>query len=110
VLPPSPTGTERPKPSPQKELKEIERDKASGVTIKVVGASLQKLVGYVKGMHGMRVTLHLLRSLCRQMIVCGTSPCCLLHIKQHATTPEQLTSCEVLQSPETIITNLLGFL
>ena len=35
--------------SVQKELKEIERDKASGVTIKVVGSSLQKLIGYVQG-------------------------------------------------------------
>ena len=37
-------------PCLQKELKEIERDKASGVTIKVVGSSLQKLIGYVQGM------------------------------------------------------------
>ncbi len=33
----------------QKELKEVERDKASGVTIKIVGSSLQKLIGYVQG-------------------------------------------------------------
>ena len=33
----------------QKELKEIERDKASGVTVEVLGNSLQRLRGYVKG-------------------------------------------------------------
>lgn len=33
----------------QKELKEIERDKASGVTVEVLGNSLQRLRGYVQG-------------------------------------------------------------
>jgi ubiquitin-conjugating enzyme (huntingtin interacting protein 2) len=33
----------------QKELKEIERDKTSGVTVKLVGANLQRLTGYVEG-------------------------------------------------------------
>jgi hypothetical protein len=34
---------------PQKELKEIERDKTSGVTVQVVGANLQRLTGFVNG-------------------------------------------------------------
>ncbi|GFR51947.1 hypothetical protein Agub_g14469 [Astrephomene gubernaculifera] len=33
----------------QKELREIERDTASGVTVKLKGTSLQQLVGYVPG-------------------------------------------------------------
>ncbi len=33
----------------QKELKEIERDKTSGVTVKLVGANLQRLTGFVQG-------------------------------------------------------------
>ncbi len=33
----------------QKELKEIERDKASGVTVQLKGNSLQHLIGYVEG-------------------------------------------------------------
>ena len=33
----------------QKELREIDRDKASGVTVEVLGNSLQQLRGYVKG-------------------------------------------------------------
>ena len=33
----------------QKELKEIERDKASGVTIQLTEGSLQKLTGFVEG-------------------------------------------------------------
>lgn len=33
----------------QKELKEIERDKTSGVTVKLVGANLQRLTGFVNG-------------------------------------------------------------
>ena len=51
----------------QKELKEIERDKASGVTIKVVGSSLQKLIGYVQGTHRMQgIRLYIpLRTKCR---------------------------------------------
>lgn len=37
---------------PQKEIRDIERDKASGVTIEVQGNSLQKLVGCLKGAGG----------------------------------------------------------
>ena len=33
----------------QKELKEIDRDKASGVTVTLKGGSLKKLTGYVEG-------------------------------------------------------------
>lgn len=33
----------------QKELKEIERDKVSGVTVQLQGNSLQRLIGYVEG-------------------------------------------------------------
>ena len=33
----------------QKELKEIDRDKASGVTVALKGGSLKKLTGYVEG-------------------------------------------------------------
>lgn len=33
----------------QKELREIERDKASGVTVQLNGSSLQRLTGYVEG-------------------------------------------------------------
>lgn len=33
----------------QKELKEIERDKASGVTIEITEGNLQKLTGFVEG-------------------------------------------------------------
>ena len=33
----------------QKELKEIDRDKASGVTVSLKGGSLKKLTGYVEG-------------------------------------------------------------
>ncbi|KAK9806954.1 hypothetical protein WJX72_008637 [[Myrmecia] bisecta] len=33
----------------QKELKEIERDKASGVTVQVIGSNLQRLTGTVQG-------------------------------------------------------------
>jgi ubiquitin-conjugating enzyme (huntingtin interacting protein 2) len=33
----------------QKELKEIDADKASGVTVSLVGDSLQRLVGLVPG-------------------------------------------------------------
>lgn len=33
----------------QKELKEIERDKVSGVTVQLQGNSLQRLMGYVEG-------------------------------------------------------------
>lgn len=33
----------------QKELKEIERDKASGVTIELTEGNLQKLTGFVEG-------------------------------------------------------------
>jgi ubiquitin-conjugating enzyme (huntingtin interacting protein 2) len=35
----------------QKEIKDIERDKASGVTIEVQGNSLQKLIGCLQGAH-----------------------------------------------------------
>ncbi len=34
---------------PQKELREIERDKTSGVTVQLNGSSLQRLTGYVEG-------------------------------------------------------------
>ncbi len=34
---------------PQKELKEIDRDKTSGVTVKIPGNNLQRLTGYVEG-------------------------------------------------------------
>lgn len=34
---------------PQKELREIERDKASGVTVSLKGSSLQRLTGYLEG-------------------------------------------------------------
>lgn len=34
---------------PQKEVRDIERDKASGVTIEPQGNSLQKLIGCLKG-------------------------------------------------------------
>ena len=34
---------------PQKEIRDIERDKASGVTIEVQGNSLQKLIGRLNG-------------------------------------------------------------
>jgi len=71
-----------PGPLPQKELKEIERDKASGVTIKVVGASLQKLVGYVKGTYCMRDTLEKLRSLRRQNVTAAHYHCYLLHTRE----------------------------
>lgn len=38
---------------PQKELKEVERDKLSGVTVKVKGGNLQRLIGTLEGMgHG----------------------------------------------------------
>lgn len=46
------TSTSAPKttePSKQKELKEIDRDKASGVTVTLKGGSLKKLTGYVEG-------------------------------------------------------------
>lgn len=33
----------------QKELKEIDRDKASGVTIQITEGNLQKLTGFVEG-------------------------------------------------------------
>ena len=33
----------------QKELKEIDRDKASGVTIQITDGNLQKLTGFVEG-------------------------------------------------------------
>ena len=33
----------------QKEIRDIERDRASGVTIEVQGDSLQKLIGCLKG-------------------------------------------------------------
>ena len=36
-------------PTLQKELREIERDKASGVTVSLKGASLQRLTGYLEG-------------------------------------------------------------
>lgn len=44
--------TERPyaATSPQKELKEVERDKLSGVTVKVKGGNLQRLIGTLEGM------------------------------------------------------------
>ena len=35
--------------SRQKELKEIERDKTSGVTVQLVGASMNRLTGFVNG-------------------------------------------------------------
>ena len=34
---------------PQKEIRDIERDKASGVTIEIQGNSLQKLIGRLNG-------------------------------------------------------------
>lgn len=34
---------------PQKELKEVERDKLSGVTVKVKGGNLQRLIGTLEG-------------------------------------------------------------
>ncbi len=34
---------------PQKELKEIDRDKTSGVTVQITGNNLQRLTGYVEG-------------------------------------------------------------
>lgn len=34
----------------QKELKEVERDKLSGVTVKIKGNNLQRLVGTLEGM------------------------------------------------------------
>lgn len=37
------------RPLSQKELKEIERDKASGVTISITEGNLQKLTGFVEG-------------------------------------------------------------
>lgn len=36
-------------PRLQKELKEIDRDKASGVTVEVTDGNLQKLTGFVEG-------------------------------------------------------------
>ena len=33
----------------QKELREIERDKTSGVTVQLKGSSLQRLTGFVEG-------------------------------------------------------------
>jgi hypothetical protein len=39
----------------QKELKEIDRDKASGVTVTIKGGSLKKLTGYVEGEERERV-------------------------------------------------------
>lgn len=33
----------------QKEIRDIERDKASGVTIELLGNSVQKLIGCLKG-------------------------------------------------------------
>ena len=37
------------KPALQKELREIERDKTSGVTVQLKGNSLQRLTGFVEG-------------------------------------------------------------
>lgn len=34
---------------PQKELKEIERDRTSGVTVQITGNNLQRLTGFVEG-------------------------------------------------------------
>ena len=48
----SPPAPPNPWPSPapvQKEIRDIERDKASGVTIEVQGNSIQTLIGCLKG-------------------------------------------------------------
>ena len=43
------TSSTKQKTQKQKELKEIDRDKASGVTVSLKGGSLKKLTGYVEG-------------------------------------------------------------
>ena len=46
---PEPPNTFASPPPVQKEIRDIERDKASGVTIEVQGNSIQKLIGCIKG-------------------------------------------------------------
>ena len=47
--PPAPPKPCASPPPVQKEIRDIERDKASGVTIEVQGNSIQKLIGCLKG-------------------------------------------------------------
>lgn len=45
---------------PQKELKEIARDRTSGVTVQIVGNNLQRLTGFVEGTFPYCDYLHIL--------------------------------------------------
>ena len=53
------------KPALQKELREIERDKTSGVTVQLKGNSLQRLTGFVEGALTLPTSDHLY-------------PCCII--------------------------------